>query len=206
MITFLAALCGGLVSAAITLFLGQPLQHYFWTRQRHAERQLVLIDEVRQLGAELQFLVWHNPEEIGARHERLKTAFLKAATNVESLFSRAASDTFLDMSGAMEAVMDLRKKAISPQQRSELNRQLMGAFVDTVAALYRDIGIPAPTLDQWFHAQVWQPLRTRVWDHPRRYWYERGRPGLQQWAAQVRTRSRRSCASQPRATSDEDRS
>jgi len=39
MITFLAAVCAGLISAVTTLFLGPLIQHYFWTRQRHAERQ-----------------------------------------------------------------------------------------------------------------------------------------------------------------------
>jgi hypothetical protein len=53
MITFFAALCGGLVSAVITLVLGQPLQHYFWTRQRYAERPFAVIEKLNTLAAEV---------------------------------------------------------------------------------------------------------------------------------------------------------
>jgi hypothetical protein len=51
--TLLIAPLIGIASALLTILLTPTLQHYFWRRQKCAERQLAIIDEVRTLTAEL---------------------------------------------------------------------------------------------------------------------------------------------------------
>jgi hypothetical protein len=187
MVTFLAALVAGILSSVITLVFGQPLQHYFWTRQRQAERQLAIINDVHTLAAELQFLLRYKPEDIIDRQERLYSAFHRVATSVETLFSEVAADRLHVVSEPMEYIMRLRE----PRQlaeRPQLDDQLLSALLDALAALYQDVGIPTPPPAQWMRVHAWQPLQVRIWDHPRQYWRVSGWPTLQRWGAQARTR------------------
>jgi len=180
----------GIAAALLTMVITPSLQRYFWTRQRHAERQLTIIDELRSLAAELQFLVWWKPEDISARQERLYTALYRAGTSVDSLFSEAALDSFLAVSKHMEAIIRLTAPN-SSQPRSQLHEQLMTALLDALIVLYRDVGIPPPPPRQWVREHAWQPIRTHVWDHPWQYWCESCWPTLQRWGTQARTRIRR---------------
>jgi hypothetical protein len=141
MTTFITVFFGGGVSALVTLVLGQPLQHYFWQRQRHAERQIAAIEEMSALTAELQFLVMHQPEEINTRREQLFTTLLKVTTSVDNRFSRAAWDQFSPALQSMEEI--LQEPPLSAEQRTQRYTQLLRMILEAHYALYRDMGIPS---------------------------------------------------------------
>lgn len=190
MITFFAALFGGLLSAVITLTLGQPLQHYFWTRQRHAERQFAVIEEVCTLVAELLFLVRLNPAEIDARQEQLYTRLGRTIIGVASLFSATAVESFRTVLSPMETI--LRTGAASPpEERGQLYDQLMDAVRGAMATLYQEVGISAPPPARWMPEHAWQSLRAQVWDRSQQYWRMSWWLALQRWGAQVQTRRNR---------------
>jgi hypothetical protein len=191
MVTFLAALVAGILSSVITLVFGQPLQHYFWTRQRQAERQFAVIDEVCTLVAELLFLVRLNPEEIDARQEQLYTRLGRTVTGVVSLFSDTAFENFRTILRPMETIIRMGA-ASPPEERGQLYDQLIDTVKGAMAALYREVGIPAPPPAQWMREHAWQPLRAQVWDRPQQYWCTTCWPTLKQWGAQARTRIHRS--------------
>ena len=92
MITFLTALFGGVISAVITLVLGQPLQHYFWRRQRQAERQLVIIDEVNRLASEFMTNFLAHPK--GCLTPDFFRQLRAAGANVNVLFSERTVQVF----------------------------------------------------------------------------------------------------------------
>jgi hypothetical protein len=72
--TVLLAAMVGVVSALLTIFLTPRLQHYFWTRQRTAERQLAVIEEMNKLVAEMRWVL-SNQEGNRNRLERLFITF-----------------------------------------------------------------------------------------------------------------------------------
>jgi hypothetical protein len=171
MLTFLAALCGGIVSVAIALFLGQPLQHYFWTRQRHAERQLAVIEEVNKPTAEVQFLLLSG-EDVQPRNERLSLALAIAIANVRALFSPAAAASFQSLHPLIAEALRLPPE--SPrEQRLNLGTRLMASHHVTMILLYRGLGIPAPPPGKWMQEYVWRPIRIRIWNQQQRYWRAR---------------------------------
>jgi hypothetical protein len=191
MIAFFAALCGGVISAVITLTLGQPLQHYFWTRQRQAERQLAVIDEANSLAAEVHFLLLSG-EDITPRAEKLFVLLGRTAANVHTLFSKEGYEAFEVLNKTIGVATLQVSPERTPEQRNELSGLLIRAQNHALEILYREMGIPAPSFGQWMREYAWQPLRGQVWDHPRRYWRDSGWPALQRWGAQIRERNRRS--------------
>ena len=205
MTTFIPVFLGGVVSALVTLLLGQPLQYYFWRRQRHAERQLAIIEGVNKLTAEVQFLLMSG-EDISSHNESLSKVMSATIANVTALFSpqRAAAFDYLHPVIAKA----LRLPTESPrEQRLILATELMYAHHMALIYLYKDMGIPPrrPALWMWEHAwlpitrrgtQAWKWMRGgawpllwgRVWDHPQQYWRMSCWPTLCRWGAQVRTR------------------
>jgi hypothetical protein len=154
-VTLLIAPLIGIASALLTILLTPSLQHYFWRRQRYAERQFAVIEEVRTLAAELQFLVLHQPEEISTRREQLYTMYYKVTTSVNNLFSDAAWDQFHPASSTME---DILRGAPLPEQNTQLSNRLITTMLDALDALYQDMGIPPTPLKQRRGAQA----RTRI--------------------------------------------
>jgi hypothetical protein len=49
-IPFLVGVVVGITSALLTILLTPSLQHYFWTKQRQAERQFALLDGLNKWG------------------------------------------------------------------------------------------------------------------------------------------------------------
>jgi hypothetical protein len=190
MITFLAALCGGIISAVITLTLGQPLQHYFWTRQRQAERQLVAIDEANRLAAEVGSLLITG-EDIVPRTENLYIGLGTTTANVATLFPEAGHNAMTMLNESIAAAIRL-SPGMTREQRDELAVHLADVQNNAIKALYHEMGIPAPPPGQWIREYAWQPLRAQLWNRPQRLWHENGRPMLQRWRAQIRTKARRS--------------
>jgi hypothetical protein len=132
---------GGVVSALVTLVLGQPLQHYFWRRQRLAEWQLAVIDQLTILAAELQFLLLYQPEEIDSRREQLATALYRVATRAVDLFSPPAYERFRVVLRTIENILRM-STPIPPEQGVKLHKQLLIESVDALAAFSNDMHIP----------------------------------------------------------------
>jgi hypothetical protein len=155
--TLLIAPLIGIASALLTILLTPTLQHYFWRRQRHAERQLAVIDEMQTLAAELLLLVLHQPEEISARREQLYATLFKVATSVESLFSDAAWERFHP---TLRSTEDILQEPPPPEQRihvHQVHKEFLTATVDALAGLYQDMGILAPVPRQWMRTRIRQP-------------------------------------------------
>jgi hypothetical protein len=182
--TALIAAFVGITSALLTIFLTPHLQHYFWRRQRHAEQQLVAIGEVNKLVAEILFLLKQG-SNMTDRQERLLTALRATVATVSALFSPSAFQTLQEFNLRVAKVMQ-------SQQREQMEGQLTNDHFFVITVLYKDMGIPPPSLRRWIQEQAWQPLETWVWSRPRRYWWESCWPTFQQWQAQARTRIGRS--------------
>jgi hypothetical protein len=173
MITFLVVVCGGLVSAVITLPLGQPLQHYFWTRQQHGERQMAIIEEMNTLAADARGLLMH-PEKTADRQLQLYSMLLKASVNVQGLFSEPLFQCFMSLDHAVRAAIR-QAETTYHDARFLIDKHLLFSHSTSLIAMYHDMGIPAPPFGQWLQAQWWDPLL--------RGWCERWWPTLQQRVA-----------------------
>jgi hypothetical protein len=188
--TLLIAPLIGIASALLTILVTPTLQHYFWRRQRSAELQLAVIDEMRTLAAELAFLVSHQPEEISIRRERLFGTLFRVATSTSNLFSEAAYNHFRAALQPMENILSMEELSLR-EQRTKLYNQIVQGSIGALKALYEDMGIPPTSPRQWMREHAWQPLRGLVWACRQRAWHERGWLILQRWGAQVRTRIHR---------------
>jgi hypothetical protein len=186
-ITLISVFFGGVISAIVTLCLGQPLQYYFWTKQRQAERQLAAIDEANRLASEVGSLLITG-EDIVPRLEKLYIGLGTTTANLATLFPKA-SDTITTLNEKIAAAIQ-SSPGMTREQRNERAGHLAAVQQSALKALYQEMEIPAPPFGQWMRAHVWQPLRGQVWDRPRGYWLESGWPALQRWSAQARTRRR----------------
>jgi hypothetical protein len=164
MITTLASIFfGGVVSALVTLFAGQPLLHYFWIRQRQEERQIAIIDQVAQLAAQfhyhcMEYFYSDDPDQDSeefrrSRRFRLTDAFFEAfdaaGSQVRVLFSASAFQAFTQM----EQWIGPRRQN---EQLAERSKNFIAAREATLRALYHDMDIPAPSFGQWLKAQLWR--------------------------------------------------
>jgi hypothetical protein len=185
---------GGVVSSLLPLLLGQPLQHYFWRRQRYAERQFPIIEELNTLVAEVHYLLIAQRFSPKAQESLYKTLTL-ASGNVRSLFSLSSVQQCQALHEVMRSALNASLNATDtadPEPQHQVLQQLQEAHRSALIALYRDMGIPPSPPAQWIREHAWHPLRVQVWDRPQQYWCTRGWPTLQRWGAQARTKIRRS--------------
>lgn len=168
MATFITVFFGGVISALVTLVLGQPLQHYFWRWQRHAERQLAVIEEVTRITAEVNFLLqaprelMSDREDLRCRYERLYLALEATAAQVKVLFSGAGIETFQALEEALRAGLYQLGEEWPLEQRRPVVGQLLAYRLATLTFLYREMGIPPRPPWLWFREHVWLPLRARM--------------------------------------------
>src|SRR5918994_7077866 len=101
MLTLLIAPLIGIASALLAIVLTPTLQHYFWRRQRHAERQLAIIEEVNTLAAGLHaFQVIQGDPDLD-RREQFYVRVVKVRNNVTGLFSDQAVQRFMRLDQAL---------------------------------------------------------------------------------------------------------
>jgi hypothetical protein len=192
-IPFLVGAVVGITSALLTILITPSLQHYFWTRQRHAERQLAVIDEVNTLSAEARgFLLHpellHHAERIADRQLQLYNMLLKAHVNVKGLFSESVFNEFVSLDHVIRGAISQAETA-DFETRHRIDKQLLFTHYLGHIAMYRDMGIPAPPFGQWLRVQWWDPLL--------RGWRERWWPTLQQWMVTGTTRLSQSIGQRP---------
>ena len=162
MTTFITVFFGGVISALVMLFVGQPLQHHFWRRQQQAERQLAIIDEVKPLAAEF---LYHYMEDYD-KDPRLNLsptffqAFDAAGSQVQVLSSASAFQAFKQMAGLIGAWR------IGEQQQQRIEEFIQAREV-AFRALYHDMDLPTPPL--------WHRIRTGVRDILQQPWGQRSR-------------------------------
>jgi hypothetical protein len=146
--TLIPIFLGGVVSSVLTLLLGQPLQHYFWRRQRLAERQLAALDEFNQVTAQVLHLCHIDYDTAAAEHRAPKgdaqdpvaLALSVLQPRIRVLFSTSAveaADELMDQLVALGgSVPDTPwLQAVAP---------IVRARERALRALYKDMGIPLP--------------------------------------------------------------
>lgn len=152
MITLISVFFGGVVSALVTLWVGQPLQHYFWRRQRHAERQFAIIDEVNKMAAEFRYRSNRDPHGYKPTEE-FNLALQEVTAKVKVLFSESAFNSFTNLDKAIQ------QAELRPTERPlDMTTRLQQAHDTALKALYKEVGIPAPSLGEWFQVKVCLPL------------------------------------------------
>jgi hypothetical protein len=150
----------GIASALLTIFLTPNLQHYFWKRQRQAERQFAVIDEVSKLGSEYRFLLWRakdGPLDISDREEHLLITLHATAVTIQALFSAAGAEEFRRFLRTFEVV-----RASPERQDPQQVALIVQAHSNLLITLYKEVGIPAPSLPHYWHENFVPPLQ-RVW-------------------------------------------
>jgi hypothetical protein len=186
MVTFITVFFGGVISAVVTLVLGQPLQHYFWRRQRYVERQFAMIEELNAIVAAVDTQLVTEPlsrEVQQSLYQRMVTL----TANIRPLFSPPAVEPCQALRRAIRGL-----RAVDPNIRAEIRLHIQEVHQDAIRALYQDMGIPPTPPGQWIREHAWQPLRTQVWERPQQYWDTTCWPTLQRWGATSTTRLRQS--------------
>jgi hypothetical protein len=191
-LTILVPAVVGIASALLTIIFTPTLQHYFWRRQRHAEQQFAVIEELNTLAAEMHTFLLTSEDLDGDRQEQLYLTLVRARHNATALFSYHARQQYLGLDNAILEALFLPEPSAS-EQRKQVNKQLFHAHQAALTALYRDMGIPPPPPRQWMREHAWQPLQTQVWDRPQQYWCATCWPTFRRWGGQAWTRMRRSC-------------
>jgi hypothetical protein len=163
-VTAIIAAFVGIASALLTNLLVPNLQHYFWMRQRQADRQLAVIDEVTKLGSEFVFL-FHKAQgagvDIGDREEHLHTALSIAFASTDALFSSVGVTEFRQFLSTIAAVhISLERQ--DPTQFTQIQRFIMDAHANLLKALYKEVGIPASSPMDYLHGVFVPPLQ-RGW-------------------------------------------
>jgi hypothetical protein len=187
-IPFLVGAIVGIMSALLTIFITPSLQHYFWRRQRHAERQMTIIDEVSTLAAEARELLLHpellhHAEDLNDKQRQLYGMLLKAQVNVKALFSGPVFKEFISLDHTIREAISQADTA-DFDTRHLIDKHLLFTHSLSLNAMYRDLGIPTPPFGQWLRAQGWDPLL--------RGWRERWWPAVHQRVATGTTRLRQS--------------
>jgi hypothetical protein len=145
MTDFVSALGGGLISSVITLICAQPIQHYFWKRQRQAERRLAVIDEVSRLAAEFLDRCANVTEPSGLHSYGLRETFFQelhaAEGQVEVLFSAPAFKEFVNMQHLISP--GLQEPRPAPTEAFRQARKV------ALTVLYKEVGIPVLPLRAW---------------------------------------------------------
>jgi hypothetical protein len=162
MATLITVFFGGVISALVTLFLGQPLQHYFWRRQRLAERQLATLDEFNKVTAQLLHYCYMDYDTGAAEHRAPKgdpnepalLALSILQAQVKSLFSISTIEAAEELVDQLVALGDSVPDKPWPQAVGPVAM----ARVKALRALYQEIGIH-PMLPRT--RQLWARMRLR---------------------------------------------
>ena len=172
MMTLIPIFLGGVVSSLLTLLLGQPLQHYFWRRQRYVERQFAMIEELNTLVAAMDFRLVAGTlshEERQSLYQRM----VGLTTNIRTLFSPPAFERCQALRRAIRAGLSATDHGF----RGEIRRHIQEIHQDALRALYQDMGIPPTPPRQWMQEHTWQPL-TRWGGQGQRWMQEHTWPSL----------------------------
>lgn len=148
MTTLIPVFLGGVVSSLLTLALGQPLQHYFWRRQRLAERQLATLDEFNQVTAQVLHLCHMDYDTAAAEHRAPKgdphepalLALSVLQARVRVLFSTSAVEAAEELVDELVALGD----SVPDKPWSQAVAPIAQARERALRALYKDMGIPLP--------------------------------------------------------------
>jgi hypothetical protein len=149
MTTFITVFFGGVISAVVTLLLGQPLQHYFWRRQRLAERQLATLDEFNKVTAQLLHHCWKDYETAAAEQraprlldqgEPVLLALSVLQAQVRVLFSTSPVEAAEDLVHRLVALGD----SVPDKPWQEAVAPVTQARERALRVLYKDMGIPLP--------------------------------------------------------------
>jgi hypothetical protein len=148
MTVFISAVVG-IASALLTIVLTPTLQHHFWTRQRQAERQLAVIDEVGKLLGE--YLYQCQEDYAAALAEQ-------RVVGVDNLFGVRFFPALLAIDGQIRALFSEETVQVYLKIRSlipigtpkhtwqELYVEFSQRRTRALQALYKEVGIPAPSL------------------------------------------------------------
>jgi hypothetical protein len=134
----------------LTLLLGQPLQHYFWRRQRYAERQFAVIDGVNRWAAEVEYYLVTQRFSPESAQELYKTITMLGG-NVRTLFSLQA----VQQCQALHAVMTEGLDETDTEHRNQIRAQFQERHRDALKVLYKDMGIPPRSLWRWLREHRW---------------------------------------------------
>jgi hypothetical protein len=148
MTTLIPVFLGGVVSSLLTLLLGQPVQHYFWRRQRLAERQLATLDEFNKVTAQVLDHCYMDydtaaAEQRAPRLDQGDPALLALSVlqpQVRALFSASSKE-------ATEALVDqlvALGSSVPDKPWSQAVAPIAQARERALRALYKDMGIPLP--------------------------------------------------------------
>ena len=139
-----------IVGSLLTIFLTPRTQHYFWTRQKLAERRLAVADEINRLASELVTDVTE-----GLRTQETffpSVEFFKSWTPVDRQFRVFFSGRTRGAYFAMENMMT---------RDTGIHRQEVDLFyprqLEALTALYREVGLLQPSvfvqIGVWVRAQ-----------------------------------------------------
>jgi hypothetical protein len=145
---FIAAFVG-IASSLLTIFLTPTLQHYLWTRQRLAERQLAVLDEANKITAEVLHHCLADYDTAAAEHraprmdphEPVLLALWTLQGPVRALFSRTAREPFEELVGQIVAL----GSAVPDRPWLQAVEPVAQTRVKALQALYREIGIRLPS-------------------------------------------------------------
>jgi hypothetical protein len=159
MTTLIPIFLGGVVSSLLTLVLGHPLQHYFWRRQRLAERQLATLDKFNKATAQVLHLCLMDYDSAAAEHRApkgdphepvwLELSVLQAQVRV--LFSPSsgeAAEELVDRLVALGSSVpdNLWQEAVAPVTQARER---------ALRVLYKDMGIPPRSPWRWLREHIW---------------------------------------------------
>jgi len=161
-LTAIIAAFVGIASALLTIFLAPNLQHYFWTRQRQAERQLAIIDEMNKLIAEYLWECCRGYDDASSRNEpidldeqfleRFMPALLAAEAQGIALFSSSTRQVVNEISSLMH-------QGPTGKPWHDFLAAFYKARMSAFHALYQEVGIPAPPLAAYIQETFAPPLQ-----------------------------------------------
>jgi len=150
------ALASGLVGSVVTAFLVPPVQHYFWTRQRHAEICLALIQELTKLAGQFWVnfqITWHKPTSTIGRDNLIEMIEFNFAWNalgdqIRCLFNVRSWEACLPLFDMVQARLTNREPEVDAQlEKTDFSQTKEHAL----RALYTELAL---TGEQSFDGRV----------------------------------------------------
>jgi hypothetical protein len=136
---FLVGAIVGIMSALLTILITPNLQHYFWRRQRHAEWQFAMIEELNMLIAAMEpRLAGLVSGVMGQEERQTYQEMVGLLANIRALFFPLASERCQALHQAIRAGWS----ATDPELRGRMRQHIQEIHQDALRALYQDMGIP----------------------------------------------------------------
>jgi hypothetical protein len=147
--TILISAFVGIASALLTIFFTPNLQHYFWTRQRQAERQLAVIDEANKLLGEYLYQ---------CQEDYTKALEGQRVVGVDDPFAVRFFSALMAIDGQIRALFSAETVQVYQKIRRlipigrpkttwlEFYVEFTKGRTTALQALYKEVGIPAPSL------------------------------------------------------------